>query len=62
MVVLFGFLSEAGPIQRCFQTLGTTCGRIIILYFPPSTILPYSQVGFNCHNLAPEGYKGKYDS
>ncbi len=31
-------------------------------YFPPTTLLPCSLVGFNCHKLAPQGYKGKYGS
>ncbi len=25
-----------------------------------TTLLPCSLVGFNCHKLAPQGYKGKY--
>ena len=35
---------------------------ITITYFPPTTLLPCSLVGFNCHKLAPQGYKGKYGS
>ena len=31
--------------------------EVLLFYIPPSIVLPIQQVGFNCDNFPPEGYK-----
>ena len=54
-----GFLQKFGPVKNSRYMVHHHIGNWSSVYILPTIVLPIQQVGFNCDNFPPEGYKRK---